>query len=194
MSSPHPGARLLPRPRVARAGPSGAGGEPPAATNCPTAGASSGRPDTTGEVITAYLAGRTPDVPAHSVCFECKRRGTVCVTVAHGTPCLGPVTHAGCGALCPRTGGAATAASARRTRPTSPPSSRCCAATAWTPWTWCGCCARSTPPPRNSRRLHGSGAHPTDTELTALCERVIRNHDPCISCSTHFLDLTVVRT
>ncbi len=38
---------------------------------------------------------------AHSVCIECKRRGTVCVTVAHGTPCLGPVTHAGCGALCP---------------------------------------------------------------------------------------------
>jgi len=23
------------------------------------------------------------------------------VMVAHGTPCLGPVTHAGCGALCP---------------------------------------------------------------------------------------------
>ena len=38
---------------------------------------------------------------AHSVCVECKRRGTVCVMVAHGTPCLGPVTHAGCGALCP---------------------------------------------------------------------------------------------
>ena len=38
---------------------------------------------------------------AHSVCVECKRRGTVCVTVAHGTPCLGPVTHAGCGAICP---------------------------------------------------------------------------------------------
>ena len=36
-----------------------------------------------------------------SVCTECKRRGIVCVTVAHGTPCLGPVTHAGCGALCP---------------------------------------------------------------------------------------------
>jgi coenzyme F420-reducing hydrogenase gamma subunit len=53
------------------------------------------------EVITAHLAGRTPDVPRHSVCFECKRRGTVCVTVARGTPCLGPVTHAGCGALCP---------------------------------------------------------------------------------------------
>jgi len=35
---------------------------------------------------------------------------------------------------------------------------------------------------------------PGDDELTALCERAIRNHDPCISCSTHFLDLTVVRT
>ena len=33
--------------------------------------------------------------------MECKRRGNVCVMVAHGTPCLGPVTHAGCGALCP---------------------------------------------------------------------------------------------
>ncbi|MCQ4084792.1 oxidoreductase [Streptomyces sp. RB6PN25] len=56
------------------------------------------------EVITAYLVGRAPDVPEHSVCFECKRRGTVCVIVAHGTPCLGPVTHAGCGALCPAYG------------------------------------------------------------------------------------------
>jgi sulfhydrogenase subunit delta len=35
------------------------------------------------------------------VCVECKQRGNVCVTVAHGTPCLGPVTQAGCGALCP---------------------------------------------------------------------------------------------
>jgi coenzyme F420-reducing hydrogenase alpha subunit len=34
---------------------------------------------------------------------------------------------------------------------------------------------------------------PTDAELTGLCERAIRNHDPCISCATHFLDLTVVR-
>jgi coenzyme F420-reducing hydrogenase gamma subunit len=53
------------------------------------------------EVITAYLAGRKPSIPDHSVCHECKARGAVCVTVAHGTPCLGPVTHAGCGALCP---------------------------------------------------------------------------------------------
>ena len=53
------------------------------------------------EVISAFLAGRRPGVRAHSVCIECKRRGTVCVMVAKGTPCLGPVTHAGCGALCP---------------------------------------------------------------------------------------------
>jgi coenzyme F420-reducing hydrogenase gamma subunit len=53
------------------------------------------------EVITAFLAGRRPQVSSESVCMECKRRGVVCVMVAHGTPCLGPVTHAGCGALCP---------------------------------------------------------------------------------------------
>jgi len=53
------------------------------------------------EVITALLHGRRPGIPSTSVCTECKRRGTVCVMVAHGTPCLGPVTHAGCGALCP---------------------------------------------------------------------------------------------
>ncbi|MEX0853163.1 MAG: oxidoreductase [Bauldia sp.] len=53
------------------------------------------------EVISAYLSGRKPVTPAHSVCIECKLKGNVCVMVAHGTPCLGPVTHAGCGALCP---------------------------------------------------------------------------------------------
>jgi coenzyme F420-reducing hydrogenase gamma subunit len=52
------------------------------------------------EVISAYLAGRKPVVAAHSVCLECKLRGNICVLVL-GTPCLGPVTHAGCGALCP---------------------------------------------------------------------------------------------
>ncbi len=54
------------------------------------------------EVVTAFLAGRRPVIPNHSVCMECKAAGNVCVMVAHGTPCLGPVTHAGCGALCPR--------------------------------------------------------------------------------------------
>jgi coenzyme F420-reducing hydrogenase alpha subunit len=32
-----------------------------------------------------------------------------------------------------------------------------------------------------------------DDQLRVLCERAIRNHDPCISCSAHFLDLTVER-
>ena len=53
------------------------------------------------EVISAFLQQRKPNTPAYSVCMECKARGNVCVMVAHGTPCLGPVTHAGCGALCP---------------------------------------------------------------------------------------------
>lgn len=53
------------------------------------------------EVLGAFLAGRRPATPAHSVCVECKLKGAVCVMVAQGAPCLGPVTHAGCGALCP---------------------------------------------------------------------------------------------
>ena len=53
------------------------------------------------EVISAFLHERKPNTPPHSVCIECKSRGTVCVMVAEGIPCLGPVTHAGCGAICP---------------------------------------------------------------------------------------------
>src|SRR5512132_2046174 len=52
-------------------------------------------------VLTALLRGFKPLLPNESVCMECKRRGTVCVAVAEGLPCLGPVTQAGCGALCP---------------------------------------------------------------------------------------------
>jgi len=56
------------------------------------------------EVVTAFLAGRRPAIPGHSVCQECKGRGTVCLLVADGVACLGPVTRAGCGALCPSVG------------------------------------------------------------------------------------------
>lgn len=42
----------------------------------------------------------------------------------------------------------------------------------------------------NARLRHGAAS---DAELAALSERVIRNYDPCISCATHFLDLTVER-
>jgi sulfhydrogenase subunit delta len=53
------------------------------------------------EVLRSLLSGQRPRTPAHSVCLDCKRRGTVCVIVARGVSCLGPVTHTGCGAICP---------------------------------------------------------------------------------------------
>lgn len=54
------------------------------------------------DTLAALLIGRKPRLPAKTVCTECKLRGVTCVLVADGIPCLGPVTHAGCGALCPR--------------------------------------------------------------------------------------------
>lgn len=56
------------------------------------------------EVLSAFLNGRKPVTPAHGLCMECKRQGTVCVMVAKAIPCMGPVTQAGCGALCPAYG------------------------------------------------------------------------------------------
>ena len=55
-------------------------------------------------VLLGALRGATPDLPGHSVCIECKRSGAVCVLVARGAPCMGPVTRTGCGALCPAHG------------------------------------------------------------------------------------------
>jgi coenzyme F420-reducing hydrogenase gamma subunit len=53
------------------------------------------------ELIAATLAGRKPNIPTYSVCMECKRRENVCIAVTRDIACLGPVTQAGCGALCP---------------------------------------------------------------------------------------------
>ena len=55
------------------------------------------------------------------------------------------------------------------------------------------------PPRTSSRSSPTSGARSraaldlTDEELTWRCEQAVRNHDPCISCATHFLDVTVIR-
>ena len=53
------------------------------------------------DVVTSLLIGKQPRTPTYSVCMECKRRGTPCVMVSKGVPCLGPVTQAGCNAICP---------------------------------------------------------------------------------------------
>ena len=53
------------------------------------------------EVIVSLLNNRKPNLPNYPVCLECKRRGTICVLVDKGIPCLGPGTVAGCGAICP---------------------------------------------------------------------------------------------
>ena len=53
------------------------------------------------EVLTQLLQGASVQLPSHSLCLECKRRGTVCGLVARGIPCMGPATRTGCSALCP---------------------------------------------------------------------------------------------
>jgi len=53
------------------------------------------------EVIQALLQKRRPNLPTHSICLDCKRKGIACVIVALGVPCLGPATRTGCGVLCP---------------------------------------------------------------------------------------------
>lgn len=53
------------------------------------------------EAITSVLFGRKPVFLEYSVCIECKLKGNPCVLIAYNMPCMGPVTNAGCGALCP---------------------------------------------------------------------------------------------
>jgi coenzyme F420-reducing hydrogenase gamma subunit len=56
------------------------------------------------EMLASVAMGRRPQIRDEAVCLACKRRSVVCVMVAQGIPCLGPVTRNGCGALCPRFG------------------------------------------------------------------------------------------
>jgi len=53
--------------------------------------------------VTTLLQGREPRLPDYAVCVECKARETVCV-YARGEICLGPISRAGCGAICPAYG------------------------------------------------------------------------------------------
>lgn len=53
------------------------------------------------EALGALLVGRRPNLPTSSLCGQCKARGTTCIMVARGIPCMGPITRAGCNAVCP---------------------------------------------------------------------------------------------
>ena len=55
------------------------------------------------EVVKALLLNKTPPIPNYPVCVECKKKENVCV-FDEGMTCLGPVTRAGCGAVCPTYG------------------------------------------------------------------------------------------
>ncbi len=55
------------------------------------------------KVVKALLVGKKPEIPNYPVCVECKMAGNICV-FDRGMTCLGPVTHAGCGAICVTSG------------------------------------------------------------------------------------------
>jgi len=52
-------------------------------------------------VLASLLKDHLPYIVDRPVCLECKMRENGCVLIEKNLPCLGPVTAAGCGALCP---------------------------------------------------------------------------------------------
>lgn len=57
-------------------------------------------------VAASLLKDHLPYITHKPVCLECKLRENPCVLIENNLPCLGPVTAAGCGALCPSAGAA----------------------------------------------------------------------------------------
>lgn len=55
-------------------------------------------------VTASMLKDHLPYVTKKPVCLECKLRENPCILIEQDLPCLGPVTAAGCGALCPSVG------------------------------------------------------------------------------------------
>ena len=54
-------------------------------------------------VVKNVLLGKTPAIPDYPVCVECKLKENVCLFDKGGV-CLGPITRAGCDAICPTFG------------------------------------------------------------------------------------------
>ena len=56
-------------------------------------------------LVKDLLMGKTPSIPSYPVCVECKLKGNICV-FDKGMFCMGPITRAGCDAICPTRGAA----------------------------------------------------------------------------------------
>ena len=116
------------------------------------------------------MNGRKPVLPTHSQCVECKRQGAVCLMVAKGTPCMGPVCQTGCGNICPEHDRGCYACFGPMETPNTAALAK-----------------------RMAELGMKDNLNLPDDQLKWRCEQAIRNYDPCISCATHFLQLTIER-